>query len=149
MSTYSNFFSFRDTSHACRTYEKLLAIYPFYCFFSRLVLLFPTPSLLRSFFFLPRPHSHSNLFERIIHARVMVEMHSREEKGPRRFTEYDIRSTLFFVTFYSFFSPLFDALRVAHIFCREVRCKSQLYSRYFGDRNWFSNFCTNTCSDAL
>lgn len=39
------------------------------------------------------------------------------KKGSRRFAEYDIRSTSFFVASYSFFfSPLFDALRVRIFF---------------------------------
>lgn len=103
-----------------------------------------------SLFFLSRPHSHSNLFERIIHARVMLEMHSREEGSA---AIHRVRHSLYFIFLLP--SILFSRHYSTHCGCayffgREaVRCKSQLYSRYFGDRNWFSNFCTSTCSDAL
>lgn len=147
MSTDSNFFSRFEiyVARVSRRSSKLLAMYPFFCFLlaSRFS---STPSLL---FFLSHPHSHSNLFERIIHARVMLEMHSREEGSV---AIHRVRHSLYFIFCYFlfFFLAIIRRIAGAHIFCRgAVRCKSQLYSRYFGERNWFSNFCTSTYSGAL
>lgn len=97
MSTYSNFFSFRDTSHASPS--KLFTMYPSFCFFSRLV----STLSLSLFLFLSRPHSHSNLFERIIHARVMLEMHSREEGSAAIHRVWHSLYFIFLFIFYSFF----------------------------------------------
>lgn len=133
------------TSHACRAYQNYSrCILSFVS--SRVSFLLLSSSLLFLFFLL-HPHSHSNLFERIIHERVMLEMHSREEGSA---AIHRVRHSLYFIFFcylLFFFLAIIRCTAGAHIFCREAgRCKSQLYSRYFSDRNWFSNFCTSTYS---
>lgn len=71
-----------------------------------------------SFFYLSRPHSHSNLFERIIHARVMLEMHSREEGSA---AIHRVRHSLYFIFCYLlfFFLAIIRRTAGAHIFLVE------------------------------
>lgn len=120
MSTYSNFFSFRDTSHATSSPSKLLAdvTSPLFLLVSSRSSLPLSTSLLLSLFFLSRPHSHSNLFERIIHARVMLEMHSREEGSA---AIHRVRHSLYFIFCYLlfFFLAIIRRTAGAHIFLVE------------------------------
>lgn len=136
--TYVDLFQFllisRYVARVSANPSKLLAIYPFFCFLLTCSLLVFSPSVTFSSFlslplFLSHSHSHSNLFERIIHARVILEMHSREEGSA---AIHRVRHSLYFIFCYRlvFFSlAIIRRTAGAHIFCREaVRCKSQLYS---------------------
>ena len=109
-SIYINFFLFQNTRRMRVEPIKITRDESFLLFFSLLFPLFFT----RFFFFLLHLHSHSNLFERIIHERVMLEMHSREEGSAA------IRPSTTFALLYFFFllsSILFSRHYSTHCGC--------------------------------